>query len=115
MGERVCPECGSDRWKVQAFDRLSRRAEQLGRDVERLARENGLLIYQLRAAKDEVAVLQSSLQRKIVRQARAIVRLERKLRARGERPHEGAQPGDAVGGHEYDAATALAGKRERGE
>jgi hypothetical protein len=75
------------------------------RDAEDLARSNGLLTYRLKEAEAENARAQSQMQRKIVRQARVIRRLEGRLK--GQAPYEGAGPGETAPGAEYDAAQSL--------
>lgn len=101
---RVCPECGADRWKMKDASRTFERLSAKTRDVEKLARENGLLRYKLEIAEAEYRDHQSHQSRKIVRQARVIKRLEERLRAAGVRPYEGAGLGEVSTGAEFDAA-----------
>ena len=95
-GERVCPRCGTDRWVAERFDRLRARKAHLERQIDRLARDNGLLSYRLQDAEAWAAEQRSALQRKVTRQARVIRRLERRLLERGEQPHEGIVPGESA-------------------
>jgi hypothetical protein len=100
---RQCPECGCDRWRARDADRTSERLRQKARDAEELARANGLLRYQLAEAQAGVKEVQSRLQRKIIRQARVIRRMEERLRHAGRKPYEGAPLGESAPGVEYDA------------
>lgn len=93
---RVCPNCGTDRYQAERADRLRARKEHLEREVERLARENGLLIFRLRDAEHWAGERVAALQRKLTRQARVIRRLENRLLKRGEQPHEGVTPDQAA-------------------
>lgn len=89
MSDRVCPECGTDRYLAERHDRLLQRREYLQRSVERLARENGLLSFRLKDAHAWAEEQRAGLQRKVTRQARVIRRLEKRISALGEKPHEG--------------------------
>lgn len=73
-------------------------------NVEKLARDNGLLRFRLETQKADAQEHQSSQARKIIRQARVIKRLEERLRAAGQRPYEGAKIEETSTGAEYDAA-----------
>lgn len=95
-GERVCPHCGTDRYKSERIDRLAAQRDRYQRDAERLAREKGLLTYQLELAEARARDFHATLQRKIVRQARAIRRLEKKVLGRGEQPHAGVRPDEVA-------------------
>lgn len=106
MSARVCTECGADSWQSRAFERLNRRNVELQTDVERLARENGLLRWRVEDAKAQGVSELGSLQRKVRRQARVIVRLEKRLRAAGQRPYEGAELNETAPGAAHDAALA---------
>jgi hypothetical protein len=82
-------------------------------DAENLARENGLLRYQRDTAQAAAREAQSLLQRKVVRQARVIRRLEERLRALNAKPYEGAEF-ETAPGVECDAAQRLPGEEELG-
>jgi vacuolar-type H+-ATPase subunit I/STV1 len=103
---RVCPECGADRWKARDAVRTYERLRQKTRDVEKLARENGLLTYQLAEARQAVSEVQSRLQRKIVKQARVIRKFEERLREAKQKPYEG-MGFDTAPAAEYDAGQIL--------
>jgi hypothetical protein len=100
--ERVCPECGGDRYRARMAQRDLEAAQRHRRSAEDIARENGLLRYKLAVAETELRDSQSLQQRKIVRQARAIRRLEEKLRKRGEKPYEGASLDETAPGAEHE-------------
>lgn len=104
--ERVCPECGGDRWKAREAERNFERAYRQRREAERIAEENGLLRYKLALAEREAAETAGLFQRKITRQARVIRRLEERLKAAGHKPYEGAKLGDTAPGADYDAGAA---------
>lgn len=88
MPERaVCPECGSRNWFTRNYDRLVAELDWKRRDCQKLARENGLLQYMLYEALEDVKRQTSTRDRKIDRQRRAIIKLEEKLRKRGEQPY----------------------------
>lgn len=95
-GERMCPHCGTDRWKAERADKREARMTAIVRDRERLAAENGLLRANVILAEGEGREVRRALQRKVQRQAKVIRRLEKKLLALGQRPHEGVHPGLAT-------------------
>jgi hypothetical protein len=75
---------------------------QLERDVERLAAQNGLLSYRLRAQAEAHRDHMGRALRKISRQARVIRRLEERLRALNARPYEDAPMGETAPAVEHD-------------
>jgi hypothetical protein len=103
---RICPECGGDRWRAKEAQRAMEAAQRMVARAEELARENGLLRFKLAHATAEAQEHQGWLQRKIVRQARAIKRLEARLRSLGDRPHEDASFADTTTGAEFDSREA---------
>ena len=100
---RQCPECGADRWKMREAHRAYDRAQQLDRDVQKLAAKNGVLTYQIRAQEEAHKDRMSRALRKIQRQARVIVRLEARLRALKAQPYADAPLGESAPAAEYDA------------
>ena|SRR5688572_4424018 len=100
---RVCPECGADRYKMRDANRIYDNARRAQADAERLAQKNGLLTYKNQIAEREAKERMSSLQRKIARQARVIVRLEERLRFINRPPYENAPIEETSTGAEYDA------------
>ncbi len=106
---RVCEECGADRWFARDASRTRENLDTKIRDVEDLARSNGLLTYRLKEAEAKNARSQSQMQRKIIKQARVIRRLE--VRLKGQAPYKGAKPGETAPGAEYDAAQSLSGEQ----
>lgn len=94
--DRVCPHCGTDRYKAQRADRRVARMEAIEADRERLARENGVLLANNVLARAEGEEVRRALQRKVNRQAKVIRRLERKLIELGKQPHEGVGPWEAA-------------------
>lgn len=107
---RVCPECGCDRWLTRDAALTAQRLSMKTRHAEDLARENGLLTYRLKTIEAEMRDLHSALQRKIVRQARAIRRFEERLRGLREKPWAMHTIGETVPGAECDAAQTLDGE-----
>ena len=99
---RVCPECGGDRERARNAQRDLESARRHREVAERFARENGLLRYKLTVTEADLREAASLYQRKIVRQARAIRRLEEKLRLRGEKPYEGAKLEETAPGAELE-------------
>lgn len=95
-GERVCPHCGCDRWKVERLDKTMARMVALDRERERLAQENGLLRSEAVLAKAQGEGVRRAQQRRVQRQARVIRRLERRLLELGQQPHEGASLHDVA-------------------
>lgn len=95
-GERVCPHCGTDRWKAERADRREARMTAVNHERDRLARENGVLRSEAHLAREKGEEYRRALQRKIQRQARVIRRLEQKLLDAGQPPHEGAKPWEAA-------------------
>lgn len=85
---RPCPECGGDLWKSRDYARVLRDLGYQRREAEKLAAENGILRSQARMREVALKDSNSAHQQKIARQAKAIRRLEEKLRKRGERPYE---------------------------
>ncbi len=100
---RVCEECGSDTWRARAFERISERNRHLESEMQKMARENGHLLWRLRDAEAMASVTHARLQRKIQRQARAIVKLTGRIRDLGQKAYAGAGH-DTAPGAEYDAA-----------
>lgn len=100
---RQCPECGCDRWAMRDAQRRMDLTSFLYRRVEKLAADNGLLTYRLKVIEIEHRDALSRVSRKIVRQARVIVRMEAKLRALKAKPYEGAPLGESAPAAEYDA------------
>lgn len=87
---RPCPECGGDLWKMRDHARVLRELHRYKAEAEKLAAENGILRSQARLREIEQKQAGSAHQQKIVRQSRAIKRLEEKLREAQKRPYEGA-------------------------
>jgi predicted RNase H-like nuclease (RuvC/YqgF family) len=112
--ERICPHCGSDRWIASNAQRLYSRLHRKTKDAEKLAREIGLLTYQLESAQAEMREVQSLLQRKITKQARVIRRFEERLRTLKKKPYEGMGH-DTAPAAEYDADLQLQGEGHRKE
>ena len=100
---RVCPECGGDRYLARDAQRNLEAAQRHHLTAEKIARENGLLRYRLTVAQAETHETRSQLQRKIVRQSRAIQSLEAKLRKHGQQPYRDAKLGETAPGAETEA------------
>lgn len=95
MSDRVCPECGSDTYKSSNYDKQADRARQMNAAFEREAQKAGLASARLSVLSLEHKDCHSRMQRKINRQAKAIRRLEEKLRELKVQPHEGETPANA--------------------
>jgi phage-related minor tail protein len=88
----VCPECGTTGWETRDYQRVLQDLRNARSDLERLARDNGLLTYQLAAAKAKTKEETSWLMSKVDKQRRVIARLERRWRETiGAGPYEGAE------------------------
>lgn len=94
-GERVCPHCGTDRYKAERVDKREARMTAVNRERERLAQENGVLRSEAHLAREHGEESRRAMQRKLQRQARTIRRLEAKLLELKQRPHEGVRPWEA--------------------
>lgn len=90
--ERVCPHCGTDRYKAQRLDRREAAMRARDRAADKIAKENGALRLQLAVAQEEGGEVRRGMQHKIQRQAKVIRRLEKKLLEAGKQPHEGVPP-----------------------
>lgn len=99
---RQCPECGCDRWKMRQADRLYDANLNLHESLKKAAAENGILKYQATLAEAEHRAHTSRLSRKVIKQARVIVRLEARLRALKQRPYEDAPLGETAPNAGYD-------------
>lgn len=99
--QRVCPECGGDRYRAKNAQRDLEAAQRHHKTAKDIARENGLLRYQLAVAEAQARDSHSALSRKVSRQARVIRRLEEKLRARSVKPYEGAGLEETAPGVDY--------------
>jgi predicted RNase H-like nuclease (RuvC/YqgF family) len=106
VSDRVCPECGSDRWLGKDRERLTTRVHTLECRNDELARENGLVKARLKYAQQDLREVQSILQRKISRQARAIRGMEQKLKALRQPPWAGASLEATAPGVEFDEGAA---------
>lgn len=95
---RVCPDCGTDRFAQRRLEHERQENATIRHAADRIARDNGRMRLELEKLRLERAELQSRLQRKIVRQSKAITRLEAKLREAGQKPYEGVGLAGAVGG-----------------
>lgn len=99
---RQCPECGCDRWKHREAERSTDRRYQLERDAEKLAARNGVLSFQNASQEVSHREHMSRALRKIQRQARVIVRLEKRLRDLKVKPYEESPLGESAPAAEYD-------------
>jgi hypothetical protein len=100
---RVCPECGGDRYMAHEGKNYFDLALRHGIKAEGIARENGLLRYKLSIAESDASERVSGMQRKVIRQARVIRRLEERVKQLGAKPYEGATLDETAPGAEYDA------------
>lgn len=85
---KLCPECGSDPFKSQDWDKMHKEMEELVFRYKR-ARSSWAEL----SAADEIQILKLEegmrwLQRKVKKQAQAIQKLENKLKQRGEQPYK---------------------------
>ena len=103
MTDSTCPECGADRWIASHVERDRDETRRLSQAAIRMAKEAGVkeLKSQLLVAANEDHV--KRLQRKIMRQARQIVRLEAKLRDAGVKPYAGETASEINPFAEWDA------------
>ncbi len=85
---RTCGECGSDTYLAAMADRMRDARYRAERRAEQVARENGLLIAQVKWAREDNQDQIRGLQRKVRKQADVIRRLERRLREQGVKPHD---------------------------
>jgi hypothetical protein len=98
---RICPECGTDRRVAhRAIEYERRDLQKVRAAANKIAEDNGRLRLRVHVLELEREERESALRRKISRQAKALARLETRLRELGARPHEGAP--DAVNGPEYE-------------
>ena len=86
---RTCEACGSDTYMAAQTDRLRDARYRAEARAEKIARENGLLMAQVKWAREDNDDQIRGMQRKLRAQANVIRRLERRLRERGEQPHAG--------------------------
>ena len=89
-----CPECGSDPFKTQDYDKITKEMEELSYRYKRARASWSEL-----SAKDEITIIKLEegmrwLQRKVKKQAQAITRLENKLKKNGHRPYEEEEDGN---------------------
>jgi hypothetical protein len=84
----TCPECGSNIYFAQNFERVRDHLHLVRQAFERQASE--FAVERARWCLKELEELESrkSIHRKVQKQRAVIVRLENKLRALGKRPHE---------------------------
>jgi hypothetical protein len=75
---------------------------ELRRAANRIAIDYGKQRLEVERLRYENETLREQLQGKIHRQAKAIIRLEAKVRELGGKPHEEVRPDDAVGGAEAE-------------
>lgn len=94
--ERVCPHCGTDRYKAHRLDRRENAMRARDREFEKVTSENGRLRAQVSLARAEGIEVRRGMQGKLNRQAKVIRRLERKLLELGQQPHEGVHPGETA-------------------
>lgn len=106
--ERVCPHCGTDRYKAQRLDRRENAMRARDREFDKLARENGVLLAQARVARAEGAEVRRGMQGKLNRQAKVIRRLEKKLLDLGQQPHAGAKPWETQPVSDFEEAADVA-------
>lgn len=88
MNNKICPNCGSDPWKTQDYDKIVKEMEELSYRYKR-ARGSWAEL----SAKDEITILKLEesmrwLQRKVKKQAQSLGRLEEKLRSYKQQPYE---------------------------
>jgi ssDNA-binding Zn-finger/Zn-ribbon topoisomerase 1 len=84
----TCPECGTSGWMHRDAERQRDQLRWMYFDVERLARDNGKLRYELDVAREADKREGAYLRRKVVKQAKVISKLEGKLRKRGQQPYD---------------------------
>lgn len=110
---RVCPECGAEKSATRRLEREKAELRDIRRAANNIARDYGNLRLENERLKYKNGEIQDRLQGKIYRQAKAIVRLEAKIRELGGLPHDDVPTAaDAVGGAESERAPLDAvGKR----
>lgn len=92
MSERICRECGADTWKASNYDELV-----AARDRHwKTNREQAIEILTLKLRVAELEEHERTRQRKTVRQARVIRRLEDRLRELNQFPYEGFGLGETA-------------------
>lgn len=84
---RNCPECGSDPYKTQDYDKIVREMNSLSSRYKMMSASHGQdrASWEIKALKLEEGM--TWLQRKVKKQAQALARLEAKLRRHGEQPY----------------------------
>lgn len=92
--DRVCPHCGTDRYKAARLDRRENAMRARDREFTKVASENGVLRATVSIARAEGREVREGMQRKLNRQAKVIRRLEKRLLELGKQPHEGVPPWD---------------------
>lgn len=91
---RVCPECGSDTYFAQEFERMRDRCYRIKDEYERQAARFAVERAKWQLEQFENQEDRKGLQGKVHRQRQVINRLEKKLRKLGVAPHA---PGGAGG------------------
>lgn len=85
---RECPECGSDTWKAQDYDKLYKENWEIADRLKKMAAQHGLLSAQWELQKIRLEAGMKSLQQKCNRQRAALNRLENKLISLNKKPYE---------------------------
>lgn len=87
LGERVCPECGSDPWFSQEFPRVRDENHALRNRLVVSAKEHAAEKMLWDIERMEMEEWKRSNSRKVSRQTRVIRRLEKRLRELGAFPY----------------------------
>lgn len=84
----ICPECGVDTFKVVDYDKKVREERELRDRFKRALADHGKARAEWIIREIELDEGTRYLQRKVLKQAKALHRLEEKLKARGQQPYK---------------------------
>lgn len=90
--QRNCPECGSDPFKTQDYDKITREMNELSSRFKRALASHGLVRAEWDLKEIELTEGMKWLQRKAKKQAQTITKLEDKLKKFGEQPYKEESP-----------------------
>lgn len=95
---RICEHCGSDLYKVEAFDKLIDNERYLRRQRDDALSRAAVSEAELKLERQRHKDAESRNASKVMRQKRRIKQLEAKV----NKPHKGVQPWEAVTSYQQD-------------
>lgn len=84
----ICPECGAEPFKTQNYDKVVKERDESNRWYKKISADHGLEKAEWRIKEIELTETIKHTQRKTVKQAKVIQKLEDKLRRLKQRPYE---------------------------